>query len=194
MVGMLALCACAVFPADSWRNFGFPVSAPAGFTRAHPELLANIHRPGERGNGRQVSLALLNDQKLRRVLSRLLDENEFFSSYGIRSLSREYAEHPYIFRSDGHEYSISYRPAESDSGMFGGNSNWRGPIWFPTNALIVRALLNLYTYYGNDFTIELSHGSGRMMNLFEVSQEISRRLASIFLRMRKGVGGVLANR
>jgi hypothetical protein len=112
----------------------------------------------------------------------MLDEQEFFSPHGIRALSRYHEEHPYVFRSGNQEYRVAYLPAESDSGMFGGNSNWRGPIWMPVNALIVRALHQYYGYYGNDFTIECPTGSGRLMNLFEVAEELTRRLAGIFLR------------
>jgi hypothetical protein len=104
------------------------------------------------------------------------------SPYGIRSLCLCHAEHPFLFHVGDQEYRVSYLPAESDSGMFGGNSNWRGPIWMPVNALIIRALLQYYAYYGNDFTIECPTGSGRHMNLYQVAEEISRRLASIFLR------------
>src|SRR5262249_2879927 len=108
--------------------------------------------------------------------------NEFLSPYGLRSLSRHHAEHPYVIQAGGHEYRVNYLPAESDSGMFGGNSNWRGPIWMPVNALIVRALVQYYAYYGDDFTVECPTGSGRRMNLYQVAEEISRRLANLFLR------------
>jgi hypothetical protein len=101
-------------------------------------------------------------------------------------LSRYHAEHPYIFRADGQEYGVSYLPAESDTGMFGGNSNWRGPIWMPVNALIIRALLQYYTYYGNEFTVECPTGSGQKINLYQVAEEISGRLANIFLRDKDG--------
>ena len=100
----------------------------------------------------------------------MLDENEFLSPYGIRSLSKFHEQHPYIFHVNGQEYRVDYLPAESNTGMFGGNSNWRGPIWMPVNALIIRALLQFYLYYGDNFKIECPTGSGKMMNLFEVSQ------------------------
>jgi hypothetical protein len=116
------------------------------------------------------------------VLEKMLDEKEFLSSYGIRALSRVHAEHPYVFNVGGHDYRVGYVPGESDTGMFGGNSNWRGPIWMPVNALIIRALLQYYAYYGNDFMIECPTGSGQMMNLYQVAEEISRRLGSIFLK------------
>jgi hypothetical protein len=112
----------------------------------------------------------------------MLDENEFLGAYGIRALSRYHADHPYVVRVGGQEYRVSYVPGESDTGMFGGNSNWRGPIWMPVNALIIRALLQYYAYYGNEFTVECPTGSGRLMNLYQVAEEITRRLAAIFLR------------
>ena len=116
----------------------------------------------------------------------MLDENEFLSPYGIRSLSRYHAEHPYVFTAGGQEYRVSYLPAESDSGMFGGNSNWRGPIWMPVNALIIRALMHYFAYYGDNFKIECPTGSGNLMNLFEVAHEIVNRLTRIFLRDESG--------
>jgi hypothetical protein len=116
----------------------------------------------------------------------MLDENEFLSPYGIRAVSRYHAEHPFEFRVGDQLYSVSYQPAESENGMFGGNSNWRGPIWFPVNALMIRALLNLYVGYGDDFTMECPTGSGQQMTLFEVAQEISGRLTGIFLPDEQG--------
>jgi len=120
------------------------------------------------------------------VLSRMLDESEFLSPFGIRSLSRYHAEHPYVVNLSGQEYRVGYLPAESDSGMFGGNSNWRGPVWMPVNALIIRALIQYFGYYGEAFKVECPTGSGQMMTLFEVAEEISRRLARIFLRDEHG--------
>ena len=116
----------------------------------------------------------------------MLDENEFLSPYGIRALSRYHAEHPYVFKVNGQEYRVNYLPAESDTGMFGGNSNWRGPIWMPVNALLIRALLSYYLYYGDNFKIECPTGSGNLMNLFEVAREIANRLTRIFLRDESG--------
>ena len=116
----------------------------------------------------------------------MLDENEFLSPFGIRSVSRYHASHPYVYYVDGAEYRVDYLPAESNTGMFGGNSNWRGPIWFPVNALIIRALLQFYLYYGDNFKVECPTGSGTMMNLFEVSREITLRLERIFLRDEHG--------
>jgi hypothetical protein len=135
--------------------------------------------------GRRLA-AILDETRLRRILEKMLDENEFLSPFGIRSLSRFHDDHPYVFPTGGQEYRVAYLPAESDSGMFGGNSNWRGPIWIPVNALIIRALLQYYTYYGDDLRVECPTGSGQLMNLYQVAEEISRRLASIFLKDKDG--------
>jgi hypothetical protein len=116
----------------------------------------------------------------------MLDESEFLSPYGIRALSRQHLERPYVFDVASQAYRVGYLPAESDTGMFGGNSNWRGPIWMPVNVMLIRALLQYYLYYGDNFKIECPTGSGRMMNLFEVSREIETRLARIFLRDAQG--------
>jgi hypothetical protein len=116
----------------------------------------------------------------------MLDENEFLSPYGIRSLSRFHAENPYVLTVQGHEYRVGYLPAESDSGMFGGNSNWRGPIWVPLNGLLIRALLQFYLYYGDNFKVECPTGSSRRMNLFDVARELTNRLIRIFLRNEAG--------
>jgi len=136
-------------------------------------------------NGRRL-LSILTRRKLERVLGYLLDENEFLGPHGIRSLSRHHLDHPFVFHVDGQEYRVQYLPAESDSGMFGGNSNWRGPIWMPVNGLIIRGLLHYYAYYGDNFKIECPTGSGKLMNLFEVACEIVNRLTGIFLRNQTG--------
>jgi hypothetical protein len=153
-----------------------------------PELLNSIHPTGvgHLGVGDRGIFALVNPERLRRILTKMLDEGEFLSPYGIRSLSKFHEKHPYVFYVAGQEYRVDYLPGESNTGMFGGNSNWRGPIWFPVNALIIRALLQFYAYYGDNFTIECPTGSGRMMNLFEVAKEIADRLARIFLRDGSG--------
>jgi hypothetical protein len=116
----------------------------------------------------------------------MLDENEFLGPHGIRSLSRYHLEHPFVFYVGAQEYKVQYLPGESNTGMFGGNSNWRGPVWMPVNALIFRALLNLYTFYGDEFKVQCPTGSGRYMTLFEVAQELVRRLAGTFLRDTNG--------
>src|SRR5262249_13195958 len=128
----------------------------------------------------------LDRGRLTRILARMLDENEFLGPYGIRSISKAHEKQPYVFAWDGKDYRVGYLPAESDSGVFGGNSNWRGPVWFPINVLLIRALLAYYLYYGNDFRIECPTGSGRKLNLFEVAKELARRMSAIFLRDANG--------
>jgi hypothetical protein len=186
MVGLLPLCAVTVFEGELRKNYPDVMARFNGFLEARPELLSFIHDPGKVGQGGRRLGAILGETKLRRVLEKMLDENEFLSPYGIRALSRFHAEHPYVFRVGDQEYKVSYVPGESDTGMFGGNSNWRGPIWMPVNALIIRALQNFYLYYGDNFKIECPTGSGRLMNLFEVSKEISDRLVSTFTRDAQG--------
>jgi len=153
-----------------------------------PELMESIHPtgPGHFGVAERGILALVNPERLRHILLKMLDENEFLSPYGIRSLSKFHARNPFVFNAGGQEYRVDYLPAESNSGMFGGNSNWRGPVWMPVNAIIIRALLQYYLYYGNSFKIECPTGSGKLMNLFEVAQEIQNRLTRIFLRDEQG--------
>jgi hypothetical protein len=186
MVGLLPLCAATVFDGVYIREHPEIRDRLRGFLEARPELRAFIHDPVKEGYAGRRLGAILNETRLRRVLAAMLDEQEFLSPYGIRSLARYHAEHPFIFRVGDQEYRVSYLPAESDTGMFGGNSNWRGPIWMPVNALIIRGLLQYYAYYGNDFTIECPTGSGRHMTLYQVAEEITRRLTRIFLRDEHG--------
>ncbi len=188
LVGLLPLCATTV--TEHWQREFAPSLTADLQTRLQrmPELRDSMHPmgPGHYGVAERGLFALLNPERLRRVLTKMLDENEFLSPYGIRSISKFHEQHPYVYYVNGEEYRVSYLPAESDNGMFGGNSNWRGPIWMPVNAMIIRALLNFYLYYGDDFQIECPTGSGNMMNLFDVSKEISDRLTRIFLRDERG--------
>ena len=186
LVGLLPLCAVTVFDGRLKKKYPELPARLRRFLTGRPELTAFIHDPARPGhNGRQLA-SILDEPKLRRVLATMLDEKEFLGQYGIRSISRYHAEHPYVFRVGHDEYRVSYLPAESDTGMFGGNSNWRGPIWMPVNGLIIRALLQYHLYYGNAFTIECPTGSGRYLNLYQVAEELSRRLTSIFLRDEHG--------
>jgi hypothetical protein len=186
MVGLLPLCAATVFDGEVLEKYPELRAHYRRYLEARPELRAFIHDVAKQGQHGRMLAAFLNEHNLRRVLAKMLDENEFFSPYGIRSLSRYHAEHPYGFRVGDQGYGVSYLPAESDTGMFGANSNWRGPIWMPVNALIIRALLQYYAYYGGDFTVECPTGSGRQMTLYKVAEELSRRLASIFVRHKDG--------
>jgi hypothetical protein len=188
MVGLLPLCATTVI--EPWQRERVPRVPKILQERWQrmPELRESIHPTGKGhlGYAERGMAALVNPDRLRRILTRMLDENEFLSPYGIRALSRFHEEHPFVVNVEGHEYRVNYLPAESDSGMFGGNSNWRGPIWMPVNALLIRALMSFYLYYGDNFRIECPTGSGKLMNLFEVAREIANRLTRIFLRDQSG--------
>jgi hypothetical protein len=188
MVGLLPLCATTV--TEQWQRDRVPRAMAAFHARLNhmPDLMNSVHPtgPGHMGIMDRGMIALLNPTKLLRILSKMLDEKEFLSPYGIRSLSKFHERNPYVFRTNGQEHRVDYLPAESNTGMFGGNSNWRGPIWFPVNVMIIRALQNFYLYYGDNFKVECPTGSGKMMNLFEVSREIANRLTRIFLRDESG--------
>jgi hypothetical protein len=186
MVGLLPLCAATPFEPEVFEKYPAILDRFEWFMQARPELCSTFHDPTRIGYGGRRLFAVLDEKKLRRVLATMLDENEFLSPHGIRSLSRIHDAHPYIFRFGDHEYRVSYLPAESDTGMFGGNSNWRGPLWMPVNMLILRALVNYYAYYGNAFTIECPTGSGRFMNLYEVAEELARRITRTFLKGADG--------
>ncbi len=189
MVGLLPLCASSVFEATGvLSRHPRLVELIDLFKKRHPELLEHI-APADgkfKGYADRRLFSVCNREKIERILAYLLDENEFFGPYGIRSLSRYHLEHPFVFHLDGQEFKVQYLPAESNTGMFGGNSNWRGPVWMPVNALLIRALLNLYQFYGDDFKVECPTGSGKYMTLYEVAQELSRRLSGIFLRDASG--------
>jgi hypothetical protein len=189
MVGLLPLCASTVL-----EPTGIVAKSPRlrelieTFKKRHPELLKHIAPADEKFagyNGRRL-MSACNKKKIEQILAYMLDEKEFFGPYGIRSLSKYHLEHPFVFHLNGQEYKVQYLPAESNTGMFGGNSNWRGPVWMPVNALLLRGLLNLYQFYGDDFKVECPTGSGKYMTLYEVAQELARRLSSIFLRASNG--------
>jgi hypothetical protein len=183
MVGIIPLFAVEVFDeAHLARLAGFRkrmewfLTNRADLSRHISWLVA-----GKDGAARKLLLALPSEERLRRVLGYVLDEGEFLSPYGVRSLSRVHAAHPYVFRVGGREYKVGYDPAESTSGLFGGNSNWRGPVWFPLNFLLVEALERYHHFYGDAFRMECPTGSGRLMNLGQVSDEIAARLCRLFL-------------
>jgi hypothetical protein len=186
LVGLLPLAAVSIFEMDTLERLPKFCAFAREFMSRHPELSANIHMPTEAGvNGRRM-LSIVNEDKLRRILGKMLDENEFFSPYGIRSLSRHHREHPFVFRHGGQESRVDYVPGDSNSGMFGGNSNWRGPVWMPVNFLLLLSIIRLYAYYGDDFKVECPTGSGQQMTLFEIAREFSERLIGIFLRDGSG--------
>ncbi len=188
LVGLLPLCATTVI--EPWQRERVP-KILAHFQdriRRSPALLQGIHPTGDGrlGFGQRGIMAVVNEQRLRRILEKMLDEREFLSPYGIRALSRFHEENPYVFDVGGRDHRVRYLPAESDTAMFGGNLNWRGPIWMPMNVLLIRALQQYYLYYGDSFTIECPTGSGRRMHLFDVAREIAERLARIFLHDEHG--------
>lgn len=188
MVGLLPLCATTVI--EKWQRESMPhiMAQLTERLRRIPELSASMHPtgPGHLGVDDRGILAMVTRERLGRILSKMLDENEFLGPFGIRSLSKFHEQNPFIFHVEGQEYRVDYLPAESNTGMFGGNSNWRGPVWLPVNTMIIRALLNYYLYYGDNFQIECPTGSGKLMNLFAVAKEIADRLGGIFLRDENG--------
>ena len=182
LVGLLPLTAVAIFEQNVLERLPQFRAFAQTFLARHPDLAANIHMPAQAGvHGRRM-LSIVNEDKLRRILGRMLDENEFFSPYGIRSLSRYHREHPFVFQHNGQESRVDYVPGDSSSGMFGGNSNWRGPMWMPVNFLLQIALFRLYAYYGDEFTIECPTGSGQFRTLYEVAMELGERLTRLFLQ------------
>jgi hypothetical protein len=188
LVGLLPLCASTVFESDLATRYPRLVEMIALFRKRHPELVSHVAptEAGFVGYKERRLLSILNKKKLERVLAYMLDEEEFLGPHGIRSLSRYHLKHPFVFYVGSQEYKVEYLPAESNTGMFGGNSNWRGPVWMPVNILLIRALVNLYTFYGDEFKVECPTRSGRYLNLYETAQELVRRLAAIFLRDANG--------
>ena len=163
------------------------------FLKYRPQLAALVSHWDEDGRGHRRLLSLLRGHRMKRLLKRMLDEREFLSPYGVRALSRVHEDSPYVYRHDGMELSVRYQPAESDSGLFGGNSNWRGPVWFPVNFLIIESLQKFHHYYGDDFRIECPTGSGRFLSLNEAANELACRLTRIFLKDESGVRPVYAH-
>jgi hypothetical protein len=156
------------------------------FIENRPDLVGNVACMRTRGKAERRLLSIVGRDQLRRVLQVMLDESEFLSPYGIRALSRNHKDHPYTLAVNGMEYHVNYEPAESSTGLFGGNSNWRGPIWFPVNFLLIESLQKFHHYLGDDFKVEFPARSGKMLTLWEVAAELSRRLSQIFLRDEKG--------
>ncbi len=188
MVGLLPLCASTVFEHGVAARHPRLMELIDLFRKRHPELVKHIAPADESSSGykgRRI-LSVCNKAKIERILAYMLDENEFLGPCGIRSLSRCHLDHPFVFQVGQEQYKVQYLPAESNTGMFGGNSNWRGPVWMPVNALLVRGLINLYQFYGDDFKVECPTGSGNRLTLFEVAREIARRVSSIFLRDPEG--------
>src|SRR6516162_9447775 len=186
LVGLLPLAATTVLPDHLPERLPRFFEEARLFLERHPHTAALVTSPLDLGVGESRILSLLNPNKLRRMLGYMLNENEFLSEYGIRSLSRYHTIHPYVLNAGAQEYRVGYVPGDSDIGMFGGNSNWRGPIWMPIQLMLIRGLANQFAHLGPDFKVECPVGSGRQLNLLEVSQEIARRLSRLFVRNREG--------
>jgi hypothetical protein len=181
MVGLLPLAAVSVFEEDVLGRLPRFREDAAALLRRHGEFCGTIHLPSEPGVEGRRMLSIVGEGKLRRILARMLDEREFFGPFGIRALSRHHLEHPFVLHHAGQEHRVGYVPGDSESGAFGGNSNWRGPVWMPVNFLIYSSLVRLHAYFGDAFKVECPTGSGREMTLFEVARELGERLARTFL-------------
>jgi hypothetical protein len=186
LVGLMPLCAATVFDGEVAERYPAMLQLIEQFAGVFSDAvpgLANL--PGPNPQGRRI-LSLVDEPRLRRILAAMLDEEEFLGAHGIRAISRRHSAQPVRFEWGGQEYDVHYLPAESDTGMFGGNSNWRGPVWFPMNLVILRALTQLHRYYGDRLKVECPTGSGTEMNLLEVAAEIATRLVTTFTEDEQG--------
>jgi hypothetical protein len=186
MVGLIPLFAVETLEPEMLENLPGFRRRMEWFIRNRPDLMGNVASMETPGRRERRLLSVVNLKRLRRVLEKMLDEDEFLSPYGVRALSRFHLMNPYTLKIDGREHRVDYEPAESSTGLFGGNSNWRGPVWFPVNYLLIESLQKFHWYLGDDFKVECPTGSGQLMTLAEVAAEISRRLSHLFLRDEDG--------
>lgn len=186
LVGLIPLFAVETIEPETLQKLPGFKKRVEWFIQNRPDLTQNIACMKSEGVGERRLLAIVYRDRLRRILQKMLDETEFLGDYGIRAISRYHAEHPYIFHVNGTQFRVDYEPAESSSGLFGGNSNWRGPVWFPVNFLLIESLQKFHYYLGDDFQVECPTGSGQMMTLWEVAAELSQRLIQIFLKNTSG--------
>ena len=193
MVGLIPLCAVHVFEQDVVEQFPEIGDYLQHMRDKYPDQHSSVHDIRLKGYANRQMMSALDETNLRRVLTIMLDPDEFLSDHGIRSISKRHERAPYRFVHNQQEYVVQYLPAESDSGLFGGNSNWRGPIWMPVNFAIIRSLTVYYTYYGNDFKVEFPTGSGQMANLYEIAEHLAHRLVSIFTRNTEGLRPVFGS-
>lgn len=193
MVGLIPLFAVEVLEDDVFNALPEFTERLKWFLIYRPDLANLISRWQEKGKGERHLLSLLRGSRMKKLLKRMLDEKEFLSHYGIRALSRYHAEHPYIFKANGSTFCVDYQPGESNTYMYGGNSNWRGPIWLPLNFLVIESLQKFYHYYGDDFKVEYPTGSGVFITLEQIAHELSQRLANIFLKDENGKRAVFGN-
>jgi hypothetical protein len=193
MVGLIPLFAVEVLEPELLARVPEFAQRLEWFLQYRPDLAQLVSHWNEEGRGHRRLLSLLRGHRMKKLLNRLLDETEFLSPYGVRALSRVHEGNPYVYRHDGMDLGVRYQPAESDSGLFGGNSNWRGPIWFPVNFLIIESLQKFHHYYGDDFQIECPTGSGTRVSINTVANELATRLTRIFLKNEDGVRPVFGH-
>jgi hypothetical protein len=186
LVGLIPMFAVEVLEDDVFLQQTEFVARLNWLLENRPDLASLVSRWNEKNTGAKHLLSLLRGERLTKILVRMLDESEFLSDFGIRSLSKTYAEKPFEIYLKGETHRVEYMPAESNTSMFGGNSNWRGPIWMPMNYLILESLRRFYQYYGDDFKIEYPSRSGNFITLFEVAKELAKRMTRIFLRDSQG--------
>jgi hypothetical protein len=187
MVGLIPLFAVETLEPDVLKRLPGFTRRMDWFLKHRPDLTCNVASMASEGEERRRLMAIVNAEQLRRVLRVMLDEREFLSPYGIRALSAAYRDQPFVLPLDGAEHRVFYEPAESSTGLFGGNSNWRGPIWFPVNVLLIESLQKFHHYFGDEFKVEFPTGSGQHLTLWDVAAEISRRLTHIFLQDHQGL-------
>jgi hypothetical protein len=186
MVGIIPLCAVQVFEQDVMERLPELNDLLRDLRDKFPDQQSSFHDVRLKGYADRHMMSALDETNLRRVLKIMLDPDEFLGDFGIRSISKRHESEPYRFVHSHQEFVVQYLPAESDSGLFGGNSNWRGPIWMPVNVMIVRSLIVYFCYYGKDFKVEFPTGSGQMANLYEIAEQLAHRLVSIFTRNAEG--------
>ncbi len=179
-VGLIPIFSVETIEADLLEKLPQFAKRVRWFVKYRPELVSRLASITEAGEGGRFLLSIINHKQLQRILTRMLDKEEFLSDYGLRSVSKYHAAHPYTWRLDGQELTLNYEPAESSTGLFGGNSNWRGPIWFPPNYLMIESLQKYHHYYGNNFRVEIPTGSGHFTSLFGTAVNLSRRLEHLF--------------
>ncbi len=186
LVGLLPIMSVCVFPDKIGEQFPNLLGRLQHFHNKYADVLQNVHTPNISGEKGRRMISIVNEDRLRLILKRMLDENEFLSPYGIRSLSLHHKDQPYVFHWGDEDFKVEYLPGESNSSMFGGNSNWRGPVWIPVNVLLINSLLNYYSFFGDNFKIECPTGSGNEMNLLEIVKFISKRIVDMFLKSSDG--------
>jgi glycosyl hydrolase family 63 len=192
MVGLIPLFAVETLEPEMLEKLPDFARRLKWFLNYRPDLASLVSRWDEPGRGERRLLSLLRGHRMKRLLKRMLDETEFLSDFGVRALSQQHRDAPYTFWCSDHAFTVRYQPGESDSDAFGGNSNWRGPIWFQVNYLLIESLQKFHHYYGDDFKVECPTGSGRFLSILEVANELTSRLTRIFLRDEDGRRPALA--